>query len=128
MANDQFSQAVSWKETIMSFEDIPAAANVKHIVQYFLFDFYTSPDWKKGISMRTKRSVRGSARSDNEGHSWNFPIQFQESLKSVRFWNAEFFQGEMDSVTKFVFKAGWLAFQQGNVTNGIISYWWGGDS
>ncbi|HZY35608.1 MAG TPA: hypothetical protein VFE53_03105 [Mucilaginibacter sp.] len=41
-----------------------------------------------------------------------FIIQFQESLKSVSLGNADIFQREMDSVTKFGLQGGWLTFQQ----------------
>jgi hypothetical protein len=41
-----------------------------------------------------------------------FPIQFQESLKSVSLGNAGIFQREMDGMTKFYLQGGWLTFQQ----------------
>jgi len=48
LANDQFSQAVSWKETIMSFEDIPAACKCSSIsFSIFCLILTLSPDWKK---------------------------------------------------------------------------------
>src|SRR5476649_2360912 len=84
----------------------------KHVTQYFLFNFNTSPDRKKYFDQDKTICTRFCQIRIMKVIVEIFLIQFQESLKSVSPGNAGIFQCEIDSVTKFGLQGGWLTFQQ----------------
>jgi len=67
-------------------------------MQYLLFNFHTSPDWKQYFDQNKTICARlGQARIIKVIVEI-FIVQFQESLKSVSLGNAGIFQREIDGL------------------------------